>query len=63
MKRGNFRCTQQSIGVENQLQHLASIIQVLDPKLHVHLGMEWRLVICYTVSLISPFASCYTLPS
>ncbi|PWZ54339.1 TBC1 domain family member 15 [Zea mays] len=35
--RGNFRCTQQSVGVENQLQHLASIIQVLDPKLHGHL--------------------------
>uniref|UniRef100_A0A0D9XTN5 Rab-GAP TBC domain-containing protein n=1 Tax=Leersia perrieri TaxID=77586 RepID=A0A0D9XTN5_9ORYZ len=31
------RCTQQSVGVENQLQHLASIIQVLDPKLHDHL--------------------------
>jgi hypothetical protein len=30
--------------VENQLQHLASIIQVLDPKLHGHLGMEQRLV-------------------
>ncbi|KAM0913063.1 hypothetical protein ACQ4PT_012422 [Festuca glaucescens] len=30
-------CTQQSVGVENQLQHLASIIQVLDPKLHDHL--------------------------
>ena len=43
-KRGNFRCTQQSVGVENQLQHLASIIQVLDPKLHGHLGMEQRLV-------------------
>uniref|UniRef100_A0A0D3HNH7 Rab-GAP TBC domain-containing protein n=2 Tax=Oryza TaxID=4527 RepID=A0A0D3HNH7_9ORYZ len=27
----------QSVGVENQLQHLASIIQVLDPKLHDHL--------------------------
>ncbi|CAN6296927.1 unnamed protein product [Urochloa humidicola] len=35
--RANFRCTQQSVGVENQLQHLASIIQVLDPKLHDHL--------------------------
>ncbi|CAN6286074.1 unnamed protein product [Urochloa humidicola] len=35
--RGNFRCTQQSVGVENQLQHLASIIQVLNPKLHDHL--------------------------
>jgi hypothetical protein len=38
--RGNFRCTQQSVGVENQLQHLASIIQVLDPKLHDHLGTQ-----------------------
>uniref|UniRef100_A0ACD5U764 Uncharacterized protein n=1 Tax=Avena sativa TaxID=4498 RepID=A0ACD5U764_AVESA len=35
--RGNFRCTDQSVGVANQLQHLASIIQVLDPKLHDHL--------------------------
>ncbi|KAF8643989.1 hypothetical protein HU200_066629 [Digitaria exilis] len=35
--RGNFRCTQHSVGVENQLQHLASIIQVLDPRLHDHL--------------------------
>jgi hypothetical protein len=48
-KRGNFRCTQQSVGVENQLQHLASIIQVLDPKLHGHLGMEQRLVRAVTV--------------
>ncbi|WOK99757.1 TBC1 domain family member 15-like [Canna indica] len=35
--RGNFRCTERSIGVENQLQSLASITQVLDPKLHRHL--------------------------
>ncbi|KAK8942449.1 hypothetical protein KSP39_PZI009371 [Platanthera zijinensis] len=35
--RGNFRCTEQSVGVENQLQSLASITQVLDPKLHQHL--------------------------
>ncbi|ONM57923.1 TBC domain containing protein [Zea mays] len=35
--RGNFKCTDQSVGVSNQLQHLASIIQVLDPKLHDHL--------------------------
>ncbi|KAK3127205.1 hypothetical protein QOZ80_7AG0569780 [Eleusine coracana subsp. coracana] len=35
--RGNFKCTDQSVGVANQLQHLASIIQVLDPKLHDHL--------------------------
>ncbi|KAH7662166.1 Ypt/Rab-specific GTPase-activating protein GYP7 and related proteins protein [Dioscorea alata] len=35
--RGNFRCTESSVGVENQLQSLASITQVLDPKLHQHL--------------------------
>uniref|UniRef100_A0A0D9WZM8 Rab-GAP TBC domain-containing protein n=1 Tax=Leersia perrieri TaxID=77586 RepID=A0A0D9WZM8_9ORYZ len=35
--RGNFKCTDQSVGVANQLQYLASIIQVLDPKLHDHL--------------------------
>ncbi|XP_039130031.1 TBC1 domain family member 15-like [Dioscorea cayenensis subsp. rotundata] len=35
--RGNFRCTDSSVGVENQLQSLASITQVLDPKLHQHL--------------------------
>ncbi|KAH7675663.1 Ypt/Rab-specific GTPase-activating protein GYP7 and related proteins protein [Dioscorea alata] len=35
--RGNFRCTNSSVGVENQLQSLASITQVLDPKLHQHL--------------------------
>jgi len=35
--RGNFRCTEKSVGVEDQLQILASITQVLDPKLHQHL--------------------------
>ncbi|WOL07635.1 TBC1 domain family member 15-like [Canna indica] len=35
--RGNFRCTERSVGVESQLQNLASITQVLDPKLHQHL--------------------------
>ncbi|KAF3320839.1 TBC1 domain family member 15 isoform X1 [Carex littledalei] len=35
--RGNFRCTERSVGVENQLQTLASITQVVDPKLHQHL--------------------------
>ncbi|XXG82882.1 hypothetical protein AAC387_Pa10g0762 [Persea americana] len=35
--RGNFRCTESSIGVESQLHSLASITQVLDPKLHQHL--------------------------
>ncbi|XP_020577611.1 GTPase-activating protein GYP7-like [Phalaenopsis equestris] len=35
--RGNFKCTEKSVGVENQLQSLASITQLLDPKLHQHL--------------------------
>ncbi|KAE9458198.1 hypothetical protein C3L33_09903, partial [Rhododendron williamsianum] len=37
--RGNFRCTENSIGVEAQLSKLASITQVIDPKLHQHLGV------------------------
>ncbi|EYU33615.1 hypothetical protein ABFS82_08G177500 [Erythranthe guttata] len=35
--RGNFRCTETSVGVESQLSNLASVIQVIDPKLHQHL--------------------------
>ncbi|KAG6637539.1 hypothetical protein I3843_11G180500 [Carya illinoinensis] len=35
--RGNFRCTDSSVGVEAQLSNLAAITQVLDPKLHQHL--------------------------
>ncbi|XP_077221576.1 rab GTPase-activating protein 22-like isoform X2 [Tasmannia lanceolata] len=35
--RGNFRCTESTVGVESQLNSLASITQVLDPKLHQHL--------------------------
>ncbi|XP_057472491.1 rab GTPase-activating protein 22-like [Actinidia eriantha] len=35
--RGNFRCTESSVGVESQLSNLASITQVIDPKLHQHL--------------------------
>ncbi|KAL3821574.1 hypothetical protein ACJIZ3_007479 [Penstemon smallii] len=35
--RGNFRCTENSVGVEVQLSNLASITQVVDPKLHQHL--------------------------
>ncbi|KAI3456971.1 hypothetical protein Pfo_013634 [Paulownia fortunei] len=34
--RGNFRCTESSVGVEAQLGNLASITQVVDPKLHQH---------------------------
>ncbi|KAK9212581.1 hypothetical protein WN943_001963 [Citrus x changshan-huyou] len=37
VKRGNFRCTESSVGVEAQLSNLASITQVIDPKLHQHL--------------------------
>ncbi|KAK9133514.1 hypothetical protein Scep_013042 [Stephania cephalantha] len=35
--RGNFRCTESSVGVEAQLSNLAAITQVVDPKLHQHL--------------------------
>ncbi|KAL6314120.1 hypothetical protein AAG906_011859 [Vitis piasezkii] len=35
--RGNFRCTDSSVGVETQLSNLALITQVIDPKLHQHL--------------------------
>ncbi|XP_022877498.1 TBC1 domain family member 15-like [Olea europaea var. sylvestris] len=35
--RGNFRCTERSVGVETQLSNLASITQVINPKLHQHL--------------------------
>ncbi|POO00435.1 Rab-GTPase-TBC domain containing protein [Trema orientale] len=35
--RGNFRCTDSSVGVEIQLSNLAAITQVIDPKLHQHL--------------------------
>jgi hypothetical protein len=58
LKRGNFKCTDQSVGVANQLQHLASIIQVLDPKLHDHLGKkgyQWN----FQKSIFSSFANSF----
>ncbi|XP_050269057.1 uncharacterized protein LOC126713355 isoform X2 [Quercus robur] len=33
-QRGNFKCTDSSVGVEAQLSNLAAITQVIDPKLH-----------------------------
>lgn len=39
LKRGNFRCTGRTLGVEAQLSNLASITQVIDPKLHKHIGI------------------------
>ncbi|KAL3632216.1 hypothetical protein CASFOL_025200 [Castilleja foliolosa] len=41
--RGNFRCTGRTVGVEAQLGNIASVTQVVDPKLHQHLGMMWAL--------------------
>lgn len=38
-KRGNFRCTSSSVGVQSQLGVLSSIVKTIDPKLHEHLGM------------------------
>ncbi|GLT72104.1 hypothetical protein SLA2020_440640 [Shorea laevis] len=35
--RGNFRCTESSVGVETQLTNLAAVTRVIDPKLHQHL--------------------------
>ncbi|XP_039026734.1 TBC1 domain family member 15-like [Hibiscus syriacus] len=34
--RGNFRCTETSVGVVTQLSNLATVTQVIDPKLHQH---------------------------
>lgn len=46
-KRGNFRCTESSVGVEAQLSNLAAITQVIDPKLHQHLGSSLIHPLCY----------------
>ncbi|KAL8136444.1 hypothetical protein V2J09_002445 [Rumex salicifolius] len=35
--RGNFRCNGNTVGVEAQLMTLASVTQVIEPKLHQHL--------------------------
>lgn len=47
LKRGNFRCTESSVGVEAQLNNLAAITQVVDPKLHQHLGIAFDMVSYY----------------
>lgn len=46
LQRGNFRCTNGSVGVEAQLSTLASITQVIDPKLHKHLGIFLHMCFC-----------------
>ncbi|KAL2621080.1 hypothetical protein R1flu_001285 [Riccia fluitans] len=35
--RPNFLCTETAVGVQKQLENLASIMRVMDPKLHQHL--------------------------
>ncbi|TYI42321.1 hypothetical protein ES332_A01G090600v1 [Gossypium tomentosum] len=35
--RGNFQCTETFVGVQTQLSNLATVTQVIDPKLHQHL--------------------------
>lgn len=55
LKRGNFRCTDSSVGVETQLSNLAAITQVIDPKLHQHLGIAHRLVFYMPLQLYEIF--------
>lgn len=55
LKRGNFRCTDSSVGVETQLSNLALITQVIDPKLHQHLG------IVFNSCLFTPYILVYYL--
>ena len=50
LKRGNFRCTDKSVGVETQLNNLASITRVIDPKLHQHLGIFLSVCFCLSFS-------------
>ncbi|BBN14891.1 hypothetical protein MPTK1_6g15340 [Marchantia polymorpha subsp. ruderalis] len=35
--RANFLCTEKAVGVQKQLENLASIMKLMDPKLHQHL--------------------------
>lgn len=37
-KRDNFSCTDKEVGVQKQLGVLATLLKVLDPKLHQHIG-------------------------
>lgn len=52
LKRGNFRCTESSVGVEAQLGNLASITQVIDPKLHQHLGICLSILVFFIAFVI-----------
>lgn len=61
LKRGNFRCTDSSVGVETQLSNLGLVIQVIDPKLHQHLGMvqNSRLFTPYILVNLCFILKCY----
>lgn len=39
-KRDNFSCTDKEVGVQKQLGVLATLLKVLDPKLHQHIGIK-----------------------
>lgn len=41
-QRPNFVCTEKEVGVQKQLDNLATVVKVMDPKVHQHLGMAHR---------------------
>ncbi|XP_042447218.1 rab GTPase-activating protein 22-like isoform X1 [Zingiber officinale] len=49
--RGNFKCTSNTIGVRAQLTLLSSVIKILDPKLHEHIGIISIICWTYTCSI------------
>jgi hypothetical protein len=52
LQRGNFRCTDNTVGVEAQLNNLALITQVIDPKLHQHIGISLNLSFSVSISIL-----------
>lgn len=61
MKRGNFRCTANSVGVEAQLSNLATITQVIDPKLHQHIGIFLVSIFIYEAENLINLINVYLL--